>query len=287
MKLTTTWSMRTDYIQVALSHFDIEDNRLKQSMGSLLELASPEEPIVLMPYSRGTIELASALRSYRKKHEEAGSSAESISRHLRASVTVVSICNASHEWPDGPAYIHVGSYKDSLTDAMGCHAGKQSGGGADAIFLTCDSPYNDFGNESHNFASVVGQFLSVIMIANKTNSFRRLYELAHEEGGDGDEVRSRGIGGRIAPVAGGFIGRLLNEGDGEVGGGRLVVPANILELTRAMIRMTGGLEFCWSPVDKILEGMDEIPEMGEAVELLKEHLDGRSIDEIRARCAED
>lgn len=265
-------------------------------MRSLLELATAEEPVVFLPYSRATVELTSALRAYKSSLQERMSK-EAAERHLRDAVVVVSIGNCSDDWVDGPAYIHVATFEDLLTNTLGTTSKKPAGAGVDAVFLNCHA-WSNSESEAHNFASCSSQYLSVIMLANNTTSFRKLYDLARSSRtagqsneGSSKDASDNGLGhesdddwnlrGRFASMLGSFVGKITNRHEGSVGGGNLIIPENVDDLTKAMIRITHGLDYVWS--DSAKDGAQEIPSEQDSIQLLKEHLDPDKVDKILKR----
>lgn len=145
---------------------------MQRSIAKLILLATPENPLAFLAYSRASIEIAATLRQYIADKESAGESASAIEARLRASITVISIGAATSHWPDGPAYIHLGSEHDPISNLSGVHAKRPRGAGKDAVFLTTGAKVygGGDGGENHNFSSLTSQYLSVIMLANKTTA---------------------------------------------------------------------------------------------------------------------
>lgn len=200
-----TWHPgQIDSLQIVLSRSNHVDIPVKKSIRSLIKtIEEPSaKPITLLGYSRGSMELEAALRQYVKENPNSFDL-------LREYVTVLTIGNSSREWPDGPCYIHLSSYTDSVTISRGVSESKPEGAGKDAVFLHCDTPYNDDAFDNHNFGSITSQFLSIVMAASKATSFRDLWKKAQS--------------------------------------GNMVIPKRVNEATRAMIQLTDGFNWLWSP----------------------------------------
>jgi hypothetical protein len=147
---------------------------------------------------------------------EYASSHSNVAGRLRERVTVVTIGNASRDWADGPCYIHVAAWNDPMTTQHGVSGRSPLGAGKDAVFINGDTPFNPKSFDNHNFGAVTSQLLAVVMQANGVRSFRALHKLGSTS--------------------------------------KLVVPGDVDQLTRAMIQMTKGYDWLWSP-KKAWEGV--------------------------------
>lgn len=227
-----------DLLQMALSAAERIDTPVKKTLRALLPLASPQQPLVLIGYSRGSVEVASAVQEYIAEAEKRGQA--DVRSRLRETVTVVTIGTpqpAIQDEPafqDGPAYVHVSSTTDWATKISRVNSDHPDLAGEGATFIHCNTPYppNDFNN--HNFASSVCQYLFLLMHTNKVKSFRDLHE--------------RGAKGELAD------------------------PENVDEITNALIRVTGGLDYLWHEKGAEGEVPLSIPEMDAAVAILQRRL---------------
>lgn len=197
-----------DNVQVALSEHNAIDTPVKKSIRQLL--ATTEEALapgfVLMVYSRGAIECEAALKRYK---DEAGGTEAEIEERLRERVTVVTVGSASHDFPDGPAYVHLAAWSDPLSSERGVTGrNRAEKGGKDAVFLNCPSPYHEDAFDNHNFGALTAQFLSLVLAKSGAKGLRELWEMGNE--------------------------------------GRMVVPDDTDRVLRAMIMMTRGFEWLWS-----------------------------------------
>ena len=98
-----------------------------------------------------------------------GLSQEQAEELLRQAVTVVTIGGLCPTVPDGPAYIYVSMYDDSLAVELGAAASP------DAVELKALSPYYN-SNDIHNPQASAIQFLSLVLRTNGMQSFRQLYQ---------------------------------------------------------------------------------------------------------------
>lgn len=275
-----------DIGQALLSGKSAIDTPIKETIRKLLPLANAENRLVLMVYSRGSIECCAAINEYIKAHADE----EKAFHELRAGVTVLSIGSATGGWPDGPAYVHLSSWEDTLP-RMFCNAERNLTAGSDAVFLHNNSPYpGKF--DAHNFQAGTSQFLTVVMMANNVNSIRDLWEMGQVD------VASKSLGGGGGD-AGGADGlspidcceNLINTVKGclgykssQVGGGSIAIPSNVDELTDAMISITDGHDYLWDKEGsiEIANASRPLPDKEAAVELLKSNLPnhGDEIDTI-------
>jgi hypothetical protein len=236
---TVTWERRRrDTMESGLSKFGFARPVWQENIVELLNLneAAPR-PLVLIPYSRASGEMSSALRRYiddyvSRKGE--GSRAE-VEAHLRKYVTLFSYGNVDRKWPDGPAYVHMSSRSnreegtDWLTGNTGVHADAPQGAGADAVFVHNDGVFSSF--DTHNFGAIGSPALSLIFKMNGCNSFRELWEKGREQ--------------------------------------KLRVPD--FEQCKAAVVLTDGLSWLWGPREPALKGV-ELPSMDEAKRVLAEWL---------------
>lgn len=137
--------------------------------------------LVLVAYSRATVDLAAALRTWIADRHRASVSpnktSEDVPALLRQAVTVVTIAAVTRSFPDGPAYIHVGAWEDKVVQGRGVSALRPEGGGQGAVYLNFHTPYRTDANDAHIFGAATCQFLSIVMHWNGVGSFQELYEL--------------------------------------------------------------------------------------------------------------
>lgn len=206
-----------DKLQVTLSKHNIIDTPLKGAIRQLVERAvknweegrTDEPKLVFMMYSRASIEVSAALRTWKRQAERENRCNGDVEACLRDAVTVVTIGNGDRNYPDGPAYIHLAMNQDKLTDKLGVNSARPRGGGADAVYLNADSPYSSEANDAHNFAVNTAQYLDLMMRYNRVKGLRELYDLAS--------------------------------------GGELRTPENVNELITAMIVATNCKGWIWKP----------------------------------------
>ena len=243
---------RRDTVQSVLSSRNLLDTPIKKSIKQLLDVAADnvvngrrnqrQPNLVLMSYSRATIETASALQSWKKEAQtKYNYSKEQVEDLMRKAVTVVTIGCGSRDYPDGPAYIHVSMLQDHLTLGLGAMEGKR-GGGRDAVYIHTDSPYaTEETTDSHNMGACVAQLLSTAMRLCGTRSFRDLYEQYNSK------VKEKNI--------------------------------DVAKITAAMIQATKGTEWLWKP-DKSLVGMPALPSEDEARSIIDMAFGPGTYDEI-------
>ena len=186
-----------DYMEVAMSAIGFARPMYQMHMLELLEFnETAQQPIVLMPYSRTTAELSSAIRRYKegfvkryvKEHGRMSGrrGRREVENLLRKTLTVVSFGNIDRRWVDGPAYVHVASVSDRpmacgtdvLNSALGVSSKKQRFAGDDAVFLNYDGVYS--GGEPHNLGAVGVQAIRIAMKLNGADTFRGLWEKGQE-----------------------------------------------------------------------------------------------------------
>lgn len=241
------WDARQiDRLQTALSKVNVIDTPIKESMRALFATSNVPDaaPVVVVTYSRASIEVEAALKKYIQNCVEDGESEEAIEERLRERVTIVTIGNATAGYPDGPAYIHLASWNDPLTKGSGTSENNNpDGGGRDAVFLHCNSPYHADAFDNHNFGALTSQFLAIVMAASEAKGFRELWD----KGQTGD----------------------------------LIIPDNVDELTRAMIQVTRGYEWLWS-ADLAWKDVPfgALPEKEDAVNMLRENMGDAFVDRL-------
>lgn len=225
------WDARQiDRLQVGLSQQNAIDTPIKEQMRALLETtAKPDGPeFVLMVYSRGAMEAEAALR---KHVEESRGKDEEIQKRLRDRVTVVTVGSATHDFPDGPKYIHLSAWTDPLTSVSGVSPKiNTEGAGKDALFVNCNSPYNETSFDNHNFGAVTSQYLACMMKANEVKTLAELWEKGNK-------------------------GEVVQPGD---------------DILRAMIQMTKGWNWLWNTESAWKDiPMGALPSTNDAFEKLK------------------
>ena len=143
--------------------------------------AEKEPGLVLMAYSRSTIDVAQALQDWKDMASRTIDPGD-VEDLLKRAVTVVTVGTVSDRFPDGPAYLHVHMSDDPLVEALGCCSTNRERGGRDAVYLEASSPYRGRPNtvDAHNMGACVVQFLSVLLRVNGTRTFRGLYNLASQ-----------------------------------------------------------------------------------------------------------
>lgn len=256
-----------DIGQAVLSGRSVVDTPIKKTIRKLLPQASADSPLILMVYSRGSIECNAALREYIEAHPDK----EQAFQQLRAGVTVLTIGTATGGWPDGPAYIHLSSWEDTLP-RMFCNANRNLSAGADAVFLHNNSPYpGKF--DAHNFQAGTSQFLSIVMMSNSVRSLRQLWELGQYE-----DENSRDNGNssetNLCESLLGCVKECFGKKSSAVGGGKIKIPENVDKLTDAMISITDGHKYLWDKEGsmKISEKFRPLPDKEIAKSTLIESL---------------
>lgn len=212
-KRVAVWSSRQiDRLQLVLSTSNRVDTPLKKDLRLIFDTTKDPagDPVVIMAYSRGSLELVAALNKHVKDSKHAGESSSAIEQRLFERVTVVTIGNASKDFPDGPAYIHLSCWNDPLSKERGVNGKSKKGAGEKAVFLNCDSPFHPDAFDNHNFGAVTAQYLSVVMRLNNTMRYRELFDIAHSEKG-------------------------------------LFIPDDIKAVHFAMIQLTKGYQWLWNP----------------------------------------
>lgn len=237
--------MTIDAMQTTLSLFNYWDTPLKLAFTKLFESSKLADapPFVLMVYSRAAVECDAALRKHVQDSRKTESK-DAIERRLRERVTIVTVGSASSGYEDGPAYIHLASWTDSLSTSLGVTAKNNvRGAGKDAMFLNCNSPYNESAFDNHNFSSSTSQFLSLVLCANKAAGYRDLWNKARE--------------------------------------GDMVIPEPTDELIRAVITLTNGARYLWKP-EEAWEGVDKsvLPDLETAKSLVREKMGDEYTDRL-------
>lgn len=236
-----------DAMQAALSQFNVIDTPLKQCFRKLLDnTRGPHaQPVTFVVFSRAAIELMAALHKHVEKSDKLDESKMEMKERLRKFVTVLTIGVPCNNFPDGPAYIHLSSWTDPLTKVIGVNPKRTSGAGKDAVFLTCDSPWNEKASDNHNFGAVTAQYLTIVMRANAVRSLRTLWELGQGKG--------------------------------------IIIPENATELIKALIVLTRSKEWLFIP-EEAMEGLSEdaFPNDEEAATLLAEGLGREFVHQVGA-----
>lgn len=232
-----------DTIQVALSMFNVIDTPIKKSVTALLATTEVDDapPFVVVAYSRGSVETAAALKKY---VSEAPGQRDEIEKRLRDRVTIVTVGSASHDYPDGPAYVHLSAWNDPLAKSLGVSARHNSDkGGKDCVFLNCDAPYNKDAFDNHNFDAITSQFLAVVMAKSGATGLRDLWEKARS--------------------------------------GKMVVPDEIERVVCAMIVLTKGTDWLWNKEEAWKDVADGVlPSLPDAVKLLTEKVGVDFVDRV-------
>eukprot|EP00892_Ulva_mutabilis_P004578 jgi/Ulvmu1/2492/UM137_0018.1 len=186
-----------DYLEAAMSAAGHARPLFQEHVLRLLEFnETAQQPLVLMPYSRTTAEVAGALRRYKERFltrymKQHGRMAWSrgqgkVEALLRRTLTVVTYGNIDMRWWDGPAYVHVSSLSDRegmrgtdvLTNSVGVNANRRMYAGKDAVFLNYDGVYS--GGDPHNLGAVGVQAIRIAMKMNGVDTFRGLWEKGQE-----------------------------------------------------------------------------------------------------------
>lgn len=241
------WSARQlDFIQTGLSSFNLIDTPLKQRLRDLLKrsCAPDGESVVLVGYSRSSVDIRSAVQDYIRQQKADGVEEDLVQRTLRDRVTVVTVGSATAGYPDGPAYVHLAAFEDPLASASGVTSKHNANrAGKDAVFLNFTSPFARGAFDSHNFGALSSQYLSVAMAANGATGLRDLWEKVQQNGKK--------------------------------------VPPNEDELLRAMIVCTDGTQWLWSP-EEAWKGVsvDALPDPDRAEAVLREGFGDAFVDAL-------
>lgn len=242
------WDARQiDRLQTALSKANVIDTPIKLSMRALFATCEIPDasPVVIVVYSRASIEAEAALKKYIQNRIDSGESEADVQQSLRDRVTVLTVGNAAKEYPDGPAYIHLASWNDPLTKSSGTSENDAKGGGRDAVFLHCASPFNEHAFDNHNFGALTGQFLALVLAASNAKGIRDLWEKGQK--------------------------------------GEIVIPDDIDNLTRAMIQITSGYDWLWNS-DLAWKDVPygALPEKEDAVNILRQKMGDKFVDRVLA-----
>lgn len=238
------WDARQlDRLQAALSKYSIIDTPCKQAVRQLLTLSSTsDKSIVLVAYSRGSIEIEAALREYIGEQTETGRDESEVTDEL-SKITVVTVGSATANYPDGPAYIHIAAWDDPLAKSSGVFP-EQGTAGRNAIFLNCTTPYHAESFDNHNFGALTAQYVALVLAASKASGFRDLWERAQR--------------------------------------GEMVIPEDADLLTRAMIQLTRGYDWLWTPEKAWLDvPYGALPEPEEAEAVLRERMGDEFVEKLR------
>mmetsp|Transcript_7801 Transcript_7801/g.22975 ORF Transcript_7801/g.22975 Transcript_7801/m.22975 type:complete len:587 (-) Transcript_7801:190-1950(-) len=243
-----------DKIAVVLSKYNLIDTPLKKAIRRLVDRAvldgeregrAGDAPphLVLMMYSRASIEASAALREWKEDaSREKRCDGGDVERCLRKAVTIATIGNGDRDYPDGPAYVHLSTNEDKLTMKLGVNGDRTEGGGRDALYLNVDSSFaSPVTNNAHNFAVGGVQLLHVMMRHNGAGGVRELYDLASE--------------------------------------GKMDTPENLQELVGAAVVATNCLEWVWDPI-AAAKDVASLPGEEEARFILDGHFGAGTYDEI-------
>lgn len=233
------WNGRQiDRMQATLSQFNIIDTPIKKCMRSMFDSTKNKDApqFTIVVYSRGAIEAQAALQKYISEAVKHGERQDDVEKRLRAKLTIVTVGSATADYPDGPAYIHLASWKDTLSNTTGVTAKNNvSGAGKDAVFLNCDSPYHPDSFDNHNFGAVTAQYLGIMIAMNQAKGMRDLWEMAQR--------------------------------------GEMKQPRDAEKVVRAMIQLTSGYKWLWSPKEAWKDvRYGALPDRGEAADILKKAL---------------
>lgn len=248
-------SRQLDRLQAALSKANAITTPVKDAVRKLVNTAidapsAAGPPLVIVGYSRGSIEVEAALRGLIKSRLEDNEDGETtmtkeeLEEKLRERVTIVTVGAATNRFPDGPAYVHIAAWTDPLASSSGVtERHDPSGGGRDAVFVNCDSPYHSDAFDNHNFGAITAQYVALILAHNDVHGFRQLWDLAHA--------------------------------------GKLRIPPKANELTRALIQLTRGYEWLWNP-DAAWKDIPygALPSREDAINLLRTHMGDKFVDHI-------
>eukprot|EP00178_Gracilaria_changii_P028216 TRINITY_DN976_c0_g3_i1.p1 TRINITY_DN976_c0_g3~~TRINITY_DN976_c0_g3_i1.p1 ORF type:complete len:487 (+),score=96.45 TRINITY_DN976_c0_g3_i1:1336-2796(+) len=241
-------SNQLDYMQAALSMADLIDTPLKRRIRDLLYYTKREdaEPLVLVGYSRSSIDLQASLVQHVKESLKSGETESEVQRRLRRLVTAVTIGSGKADFPDGPAYIHIATYQDPLSKLSGVTSKHNaSRAGRDAMFINMDAPLAKGSYDTHNFGAVMLHFLAILMHRSGVSGFRQLW--------------MKNITGEVE------------------------VPHNMEELVKAMIVMTDATVWLFSAKDAWAGlGDDWLPQPDEAVRVLRENMGDPFVDALVA-----
>lgn len=239
-------SRQIDRLQAALSKTNFIDTPAKSSMRALMTSAvdGTTPPVVILAYSRASIEIDGAVKKFIKDRVEGGDPIEQVEHQLRECVTIVTIGSATASFPDGPAYVHIAAWTDPLASTSGVTATNNAdSAGREAVFLNCASPYHEAAFDNHNFGAVTGQFVAIVLAVNKARGFRQLWQLAQD--------------------------------------GNMVIPEDCDSLTRALIALTKGYDWLWNSDAAWKDiAFGALPEADEAEALLRKRLGEAFVDRI-------
>ncbi|GAB0490509.1 hypothetical protein MMPV_001746 [Pyropia vietnamensis] len=266
-------SRARDAVQVVLSAVNAVDTRLKSAYRALIAAAASGDPtvpvaatspavdtaadaavlatttatvippllphlrLVLVTYSRTTVEIAAAVRGFlsRQPPDRRGA----VRSRLRSRLLVVTVGSCYRDYPVGPAYLHLSSNADTLTARLGVSASRPAGAGGDdaAAFIHCASPFTAGSLEGHNFATLTCPYLAVLAASNRLVGWWAVYEAARA--------------------------------------GRLVPPDDADALTLAAAVVSGADAFLFGPnATWASEGVRNVPNRDDALALLRSRVGG-------------
>jgi len=199
---------------------------------------------------------------------------------LRKAVTIVTIAGLCHSdtYPDGPAYLHISMYDDSLAAPFQNEA---TGTGQDAVVLRAFSPYLydtnsnydrscasiSLADDAHNPEASAIQFLSLVMRKNGMHGqgFRQLYNEGSKPTSQADVGPSYWVNYYVNKV------------------GELDIPPSE-ELLAAMIQATGGDRWLLTPLHLRDEDDEILPDSNNAESTITENFGYGVYEEIVDAC---
>jgi len=243
-------SRARDAVQTVLSTLNTIDTRLKAAYRLLMAAAAgeplpssaglaavpPAPRLVLITYSRSTVEVAAAARAFLSAHPRATRAA--VAARLRARLLIVTIGACARSYPRGLAYLHVSSTADELTALFGVSADRPFGAGGDgAAFVHLPSPFFEGELEAHNFATLICPHVAARAAVHGVVGWWGVYE---------------------AVVA-----------------GRFGAPADMEALTRAAMVVSGSERFLFAPdATWASVGVTGLPSRDAALRLLRARVPG-------------
>jgi len=243
-------SRARDAVQTVLSTLNAVDTRLKAAYRLLMAAAAgeplpssaglaavpPAPRLVLITYSRSTVEVAAAARAFLAAHPRATRAA--VAARLRARLLIVTIGACARSYPPGLAYLHVSSPADTLTSRFGVSADRPAGAGGDgAAFVHPPSPFFEGELEAHNFATLLCPHVAARAAVHGVVGWWGVYEA----------VRA----------------------------GRFGAPRDMEDLTRAAMVVSGAERFLFAPdATWASVGVTGLPDRDAALRLLRARVPG-------------
>lgn len=268
-----------DILQGTLSVAGVMDTPIKSTLRELIKLASKDNPLTLMVYSRGSMECSGAIKEVLLEAEQNGKKEECL-QQMSEGLTVMTIGASAKSWLDGPAYIHLSSWDDVIARTF-CNAHRNTMAGKDAIFLHNHSPYKKT-FDSHNFQAGTAQFLSVVMLQNEVTSFRELWCLGQYKTIPRTKSKQTEQNLNFVESGLGFAKRLVGKNASEVGGGAIKIPQDLDKLVDSMISITDAVDHLWD--ENSAKGMRPPPSKPDALKYLNKYLeDSENIKKIAGK----